>query len=444
MSKLTSNFAWPSSITWPPSRKMVYAIGGVGGAIAILSFWKQWNRADKQVNGRSSRRLSVFPDESEAVTGLESTVLFLEKLLSDLEKKKLNSETDRNRYDLIQSILLRLNGARSDFEKFRKNDFGLSTTATEDIARSLWSSALTPKAGTLSVLSDDTFFSAVDDLSPTNLADFDTNSISIDFADLALYKEALKRVENGTVKVRKIRSEFCGCDSDEDFLAKVYCLRLAFNKIISNEKTRQWLIQEGRVIFADLMRHDLKNPTEYFAAYDRLMQYLNDLSNYETTKRELELRKVEEINLWDVLFDFVLLDSFDDLRKPPSSIVALFRNNFFSRSFKESTLNSLIWSMIKVKRSKLVEKDGFISHFYDISQIVSPMLIFAYFGDGPKSFQDLCLYFKEAVYAFVLDIFNPQKVRFTTVDELAEDVQRLLEIRLENLQVKISNELIPV
>lgn len=62
---------------------------------------------------------------------------------------------------------------------------------------------------------------------------------------------------------------------------------------------------------------------------------------------------MEEINLWDVLFDFVILDAFDDLKKPPSAIVALVKNNWFSQSMKESTINNLIWSMIKAKKAKL-------------------------------------------------------------------------------------------
>lgn len=59
------------------------------------------------------------------------------------------------------------------------------------------------------------------------------------------------------------------------------------------------------------------------------------------------------MNLWDVLFDFVFLDAFEDLRKPPSGIAALMRNSFLSRSMKEATLNNLIWSLIKAKRSRL-------------------------------------------------------------------------------------------
>lgn len=54
-----------------------------------------------------------------------------------------------------------------------------------------------------------------------------------------------------------------------------------------------------------------------------------------------------------MLFDFVILDAFDDLKKPPSTIVALVKNNWFSQTMKESTINNLIWSMIKSKKAKL-------------------------------------------------------------------------------------------
>uniref|UniRef100_A0AC35F614 Uncharacterized protein n=1 Tax=Panagrolaimus sp. PS1159 TaxID=55785 RepID=A0AC35F614_9BILA len=428
-----------NKITWPPSRKVIFTIAGIAGGVAFLGFLKRWYFS----GSHHSRRISRLPDQIEAFDSLGTTILYLEKLLVELEKVKLDDESQRNRYELIHSILLRLKGAKSDFEKFRRNDFGTKDVATEDIARTLWYSAQTPRASTLSVLSDDSFVSAVEELATQSLADFETNSISIDFAELAFYREGLAEVKLGKVKVRKLRTEFCGCDSDDDFLAKVYCLRKAFDKILENERTRQWFIQQGKIIFADLMRQDHKNPTDFLTAYDKLMDFLTDSNNYERTKKELEMRKVEAVNIWDVLLDFVLLDSFDDLRKPPSSMVALFRNNFLSRSLKESTLNNLVWSMIKYKRQKLVEKDGFVSHFYDVSQIVSPMLIYAFIGDGPKAFQELCLYFKESVYSFVAEIFNLQKVRYTSVGELAEDLQQLLERNLETLYVKITTELIP-
>uniref|UniRef100_A0A7E4VI94 Mitoguardin n=1 Tax=Panagrellus redivivus TaxID=6233 RepID=A0A7E4VI94_PANRE len=434
MSKLIAD------LSWPPPKRLVFTVLGVAGGVALLEYVRR-KYATPEAEVLTHRRASKTPDESEAIANLDLTIQYLEKLLADLEKEKAESETARNRYDLINSILIRLRGTKVDLHKFQANDFGNNTPVTEEIARTVWNSAQTPRAGTLSIFSDDTFVSAIDDF-PTNIPDLDSNSISIDFGELALYREGVAHVEAGDVKVRKMRADICGCDSEDDFLAKVYCIRLAFDNLLSDEKTLNWLVQQGRQIFAELMRHDSKSPTDFFTAYDKLMEYCRNPANYDNILEEMSYRKVEAINLWDVFFDFVLLDSFDDMRKPPSAMAALFRNNYLSRSFKESTLNSLIWSMIKVKRQRLSNKDGFISHFYDVSQIVSPVLIFAFFGDGPKVFLDLCLQFKENIYAFVTEIFSLQKVRYTTVEELTEDIKRLLEIRVENLQVKISTELI--
>lgn len=125
---------------------------------------------------------------------------------------------------------------------------------------------------------------------------------------------------------------------------------------------------------------------------------------------------------------------------------------------RESTLNNIIWSLIKVKRARLqvcynllIEfthylqvTDGFVSHFYDISQIVSPPLTLGLLGGSSKEFEDLCLEFKENVLALVSDLFNPTKTRYTTIPELSEDVSNTLFTRLEAFTVKLSNEELPM
>jgi hypothetical protein len=81
------------------------------------------------------------------------------------------------------------------------------------------------------------------------------------------------------------------------------------------------------------------------------------------------------------------------------------------------------------------------------------------FGGSAKEFQELCIYFKvslllfdfpnafliqDQIFGFIVEIYNPSKVRFTTVEELADDIKKLLTERMELLQVKLSNELLPV
>uniref|UniRef100_A0A1I8BH79 Uncharacterized protein n=1 Tax=Meloidogyne hapla TaxID=6305 RepID=A0A1I8BH79_MELHA len=65
------------------------------------------------------------------------------------------------------------------------------------------------------------------------------------------------------------------------------------------------------------------------------------------------------------------------------------------------------------------------------------------FGGSNREYQELCIYLKEQIFGFILEIFNPNKVRFTKVEELACDIKKLLFERMELLQVKLLNELLP-
>lgn len=46
------------------------------------------------------------------------------------------------------------------------------------------------------------------------------------------------------------------------------------------------------------------------------------------------------MNFFDIVLDFILMDAFEDLESPPSSVVAVLRNRWLSDSFKE-TVNKL-------------------------------------------------------------------------------------------------------
>jgi len=55
-----------------------------------------------------------------------------------------------------------------------------------------------------------------------------------------------------------------------------------------------WLIQSGRALIADLLRHDGRDPTEFYTAYDRMMSFLQREENRETIKMELSFRKARK------------------------------------------------------------------------------------------------------------------------------------------------------
>lgn len=66
------------------------------------------------------------------------------------------------------------------------------------------------------------------------------------------------------------------------------------------------------------------------------------------------------MNFFDVVLDFILMDAFEDLESPPSSVVAVLRNRWLSDSFKETVNKSHIntthfFSMCYVATKRLPE-----------------------------------------------------------------------------------------
>lgn len=42
------------------------------------------------------------------------------------------------------------------------------------------------------------------------------------------------------------------------------------------------------------------------------------------------------MSFFDIVLDFILMDAFEDLENPPSSVLAVLRNRWLSDSFKET------------------------------------------------------------------------------------------------------------
>lgn len=42
------------------------------------------------------------------------------------------------------------------------------------------------------------------------------------------------------------------------------------------------------------------------------------------------------MSFFDIVLDFILMDAFEDLESPPSSVLAVLRNRWLSDSFKET------------------------------------------------------------------------------------------------------------
>uniref|UniRef100_A0A8C8FBH1 Mitoguardin 2 n=1 Tax=Oncorhynchus tshawytscha TaxID=74940 RepID=A0A8C8FBH1_ONCTS len=272
------------------------------------------------------------------------------------------------------------------------------------------------------ITSDDSFFSAAE-------------SLSYDYHPLrpaALYDEAVSLVQNGSVPCRELRTELLECYGDQDFLAKLHCVRQAFQVLLLDETHRTFFMETGKQMITGLMTKANKSPKAFLETYEDMLLYTQREETWPVSRMELEGRGVVVMNFFDIVLDFILMDAFDDLESPPSSVVAVLRNRWLSDSFKETALATACWSVLKAKRRLLMVPDGFISHFYAISEQVSPVLAFGFLGPR-QHLSEVCTIFKQQIVQYLKDMFDHDKVRFTSAQSLAEDILSLSHRRSDIL-----------
>ncbi|XP_045440414.1 mitoguardin 1 isoform X3 [Pipistrellus kuhlii] len=253
---------------------------------------------------------------------------------------------------------------------------------------------------TLSVASTDSFASAAE------LAEHREVRHSYSLESLChcpFYEEAMHLVEEGKIYSRVLRTEMLECLGDSDFLAKLHCIRQAF-----------------------------QNPKKFEDVFDEMIYFLEQTDHWDSTEMELAAKGVKNLNFYDVVLDFILMDSFEDLENPPTSIQNVVNNRWLNSSFKETAVASSCWSVLKQKRQQMKIPDGFFAHFYAICEHISPVLAWGFLGPR-NSLYDLCCFFKNQVLFFLKDIFDFEKVRYSSIETLAEDLLQLLTRRTELL-----------
>ncbi|XP_003486478.1 mitoguardin isoform X1 [Bombus impatiens] len=259
------------------------------------------------------------------------------------------------------------------------------------------------------------------------------------FEKQKLYHAALKQHEDKRILCRRLHTELVKCGSDIEYLAKVHCLRQAYTKLFTISSATEWIADIGRQVISDLIMYADRDPKDYLMHYERMLEFLQEPSNHSMMEEELTGRGVKCINFYDVLIDFILLDAFEEVEKPPSSIKAILQNRWISASFRETAIGTAVWSVLMGKRQMLKYDKGFLAHFYSISEQISPVLVWGFLGPE-GSLRSTCHYFRDQVIEFLVDIFNFFKVRYTTVDNLAEDILREMKVRVENINQRLSLE----
>lgn len=279
-----------------------------------------------------------------------------------------------------------------------------------------------------SLTSEDSFFSATELFESLQVGDYPLPLSR----PAAAYEEALQLVKDGKVPCRTLRTELLGCYSDQDFLAKLHCVRQAFEGLLEERNNQLFFGEVGRQMVTGLMTRAEKSPKGFLESYEEMLSYALRPETWATTRLELEGRGVACMSFFDIVLDFILMDAFEDLENPPSSVLAVLRNRWLSDSFKETALATACWSVLKAKRRLLMVPDGFISHFYSVSEHVSPVLAFGFLGPKPQ-LAEVCAFFKHQIVQYLRDMFDLDNVRYTSVPALAEDILQLSRRRSEIL-----------
>ncbi|CAG9784239.1 unnamed protein product [Diatraea saccharalis] len=284
--------------------------------------------------------------------------------------------------------------------------------------------------------SAESFASAEDQVA--DLREFDDLSeLSPELDSFELYQNSLKQLESG-IPYRTLRTDVVQCGSDSEFLCKLHCLRGAFQEVFRDAAQWAWFVDAGRQVLTDLLLYADKEPKEFLVAYEEMVSWTSDGANWSTIQSELFSKGVKVLSFYDVVLDYILLDAFEDLASPPSSVLAVVRNRWLSDGFKESALTTAVWSVIKAKRRYLQYPDGFMAHFYSISEHLLPVLVWGFLGPHER-LRDVCEAFQAEVVGFITDIFSFHKCRYTTVEDLATDILQHARVRASNITDKLAD-----
>ncbi|XP_018898192.2 mitoguardin [Bemisia tabaci] len=287
--------------------------------------------------------------------------------------------------------------------------------------------------------SPDSFVSAQDEVA--DLREFEEfANILTDIEKLPLYQSALRQLDDSGIPYRNLRTELLHCSSDVEYLAKLHCVRLAFQWLFRDQKNYTWVADAGRQILTDLLLYADKDPKDFLVAYEEMLLFLQKRTSWQDMEDELSVKGVKALTFYDVVMDYILMDAFEDLETPPSSVLAVVQNRWLSNGFKETALTTAVWSVLKAKRRKLKFSDGFMAHFYAISEQMSPLMAWGFLGPD-NDLKEICNHFKEQVLELLQDVFSFQKSRYSSVEELSEDIMGHIKLRVENISCKLQNHI---
>ncbi len=99
-------------------------------------------------------------------------------------------------------------------------------------------------------------------------------------------------VSNGSVDVRTDRTDLLQCSSHNDFLAKVYCVRLGFDHLLQSPNNRTYFISIAQHLMSDFLSSAGGDPALFCQQFTELTDFMLDEESWKIAVGELSKRKV--------------------------------------------------------------------------------------------------------------------------------------------------------
>ena len=256
--------------------------------------------------------------------------------------------------------------------------------------------------------------------------------------DKPFYVKALELHFKRGIKCRKKRAKMVGCTNDVEFLAKVYCIREASKMAFAKHDVQKKFERNATELLRFLITTAGKDHHECEKRWKALLEFCKKPENFKILERELIQKGVPCITFYDVILDFVLMDAFVDLEKPPYSVQAAVQNSWLPTYIQQTGLETAVWGVLKAKMQMLEEPAGFLMHFYHLSEILTPVLAWGFLGSD-EAMKRACSVFKSELMGFIKDLFSFQTADYSSLESLSSDIFQLAEKRYDNLRPMLSH-----
>lgn len=226
------------------------------------------------------------------------------------------------------------------------------------------------------------------------------------------------------------------CDNDIDFMAKLFCVRSAFDLLVLSEENCLFFENKTTEMMTRFLTRAGKDGDAFTKAFREMISFVKTPQNTATIHKELNSRNLKVVGFWDVAVDFALLDAFTDLENLPTPVTMVTQNRWLTPGLRESAITNAVWAVMQGKIKMLENKTGFMSHFYKLGETFMFTLAWGFLGTD-EELKEACGVLKEGILTYLRDIFDLNVANFSSIDTLAEDILAIGRDRMGELNSRL-------